>query len=557
MTPSWRRSRAGRSEPRISFDGFEDITEIGGGAFASVYRAVEISTARPVALKLLNVASMHARLVEDFRAEVRILATVSSHPSIVTLYRTVATPDGRPVLVLELCRGSYAQRVRAAGPLVAAEVVSVGIKVAGALETAHRAGFLHRDMKPQNILVTQFGEPALADFGVATLQASAQATEGVFGFTTLHAPPEVLEGTPLSPATDVYGLASTLYQLLTGRAPFTAFEGEAPASVILRILHDPVAAVTSVDVPAAFSDLLASALAKDPLQRPASAQAMADALRSIEASSGWPLTPYLVWGDEPAPWGQQSAGGGGAGPARSATGPPAVSGPIGSGVGEVQSAASAWTAPGAMGGTGPSVVRPAASERRVLLPDKTGRTEAGGPRVSPAAASRAPGPDAPDPDHVGSRLPPSPSDLDRPEQPSGPVQPRPAGGPADGPGRPTVAEMPLVHPQIGPGWAPHPDPTDDRPEDVDSSRPPLVAPARLAPVVPRAETWAPNAETILDSTIVPTLGANGPGSRSADPSVSPPEKPGPMTTRTWALLAGLVAASLAIVVVVLVVAGVV
>ena len=95
-------------------------------------------------------------------------------------------------------------------------------------------------MKPHNILVTQFGEPALGDFGVAALQASAQATAGVFGFTTLHAAPEMLEGHHLSPATDVYGLASTMYQLLTGSAPFATFDNEAPASVILRIIRDPV-----------------------------------------------------------------------------------------------------------------------------------------------------------------------------------------------------------------------------------------------------------------------------------------------------------------------------
>ena len=99
-------------------------------------------------------------------------------------------------------------------------------------------------MKPQNILVSQFDEPVLADFGVATLQAQAQSTEGVFGFTTLHAPPEALEGLPLSPSADIYGLASSMYQLLVGRGPFSSYEGEAPASVILRILRDPAPAGT-------------------------------------------------------------------------------------------------------------------------------------------------------------------------------------------------------------------------------------------------------------------------------------------------------------------------
>ena len=220
---------------------------------------------------------------------------MSHHPNIVTLYRPTATPDGRPVFVLELCRGSLSEQLRRDGPLNASDATRVGIKVAGALETAHRQGFLHRDMKPQNILVTQFGEPALGDFGVAALQASAQATVGVFGFTTLHAAPEILEGQHLSPATDVYGLASTMYQLLSGQAPFAAFDNEAPASVILRIIRDSVRPLRSDAIPLGLSDLLEAALAKDPARRPQSAAGFAALLAEVEVANGWPQTTCLVW----------------------------------------------------------------------------------------------------------------------------------------------------------------------------------------------------------------------------------------------------------------------
>jgi serine/threonine protein kinase len=290
-----RRDRHRATSTPDVWPGFEEVSEIGRGAFATVYRAVEVGTGRPVALKVLRVGGMQARLVEAFESELRALAAVSGHPHIVTLYRAMSGPDGQPVLVLELCRGSYAQLVRDHGPLPAPTVAAVGIKIAGALETAHRAGYLHRDMKPQNVLQTAYGEPALADFGVAALQAAAQTTEGVFGFTTLHAPPEVLEGNALSPATDVYGLGSTLYQLLTGRGPFTAFEGEAPASVILRILRDPVPPALGPGVPLALSDLLASALAKDPEARPSTAAELATRLQAVEAAAGWPVTPALEW----------------------------------------------------------------------------------------------------------------------------------------------------------------------------------------------------------------------------------------------------------------------
>ena len=291
----WCDGRIPRRRPR-SCRATGTPLEIGGGAFATVYRATEIDTGRPVALKILKIDTVHPRLIEAFSRETQALAMVSDHPNIVTLYRPLTTPDGRPVLVLELCRESLAQQLRRDGPLPAPTVTTVGIKISGALETAHRHGFLHRDMKPQNILATQFGEPALGDFGVAALQASAQATAGVFGFTTLHAAPEMLEGHHLSPATDVYGLASTMYQLLTGSAPFAAFDNEAPASVILRIIRDPVRPLRSDDIPIGLSDLLEAALSKDPGQRPGSAVEFADGLVAVAAGAGWPPTSYVAFG---------------------------------------------------------------------------------------------------------------------------------------------------------------------------------------------------------------------------------------------------------------------
>jgi hypothetical protein len=290
------RRKGVEPEPSSLLPGYRDLEEIGGGGFATVYRAIEIETGRPVALKILKIDTIHAQLTETFRQEIQALARVSNHPHIVTLYRPTQTPDGRPVLVLELCQESLAQQMRRSGPLDPSLVTSVGVKISGALETAHRHGFLHRDMKPQNILVTLFGEPALADFGVAALQASAQMTAGVFGFTTLHAAPEMLEGHHLSPATDVYGLASTMYQLLSGQAPFATFDNEAPASVILRILRDPVRPLRSPHIPYALADLLEHALAKKPEGRPRSALDFAAALQAVEVAQGWPETPLVVWG---------------------------------------------------------------------------------------------------------------------------------------------------------------------------------------------------------------------------------------------------------------------
>src|SRR5262249_11684740 len=238
--------------------------------------------------------------------------------------------------------------------------------------------------KPQNILVTQFGEPALTDFGVAALEASAQATAGVFGFTTVHAAPEILEGNQLSPATDVYGLASTMYQLLTGTGPFAAYEEEAPASLILRILRDPVRPIRAADVPLDLSDLLEAALAKDPKDRPGSALEFADALIAVEAASGWTPTVYLAW-DQAGPIGHPALE---PAPARPvATSPaqlyaiaPSVQGPR-----PPSSATEADTTPAAHlpGGPspvppalvypGPSVAAPAPAARHVIGPGQAAR----------------------------------------------------------------------------------------------------------------------------------------------------------------------------------------
>ena len=210
------RRRRGRSPVEELFPGFTDVTEIGMGVLATVYRARERATNRFVALKLLNVRDASPRALESFERESIALGAVSSHPNIVTLYRSFLAADGRPVLVLELCRGAISDRMRAGQGLPVPEVLAIGIKIAGALETAHRTGILHRDVKPQNILITEFGEPALADFGVAMLQSSTQTTAGLFDFTTLHAAPELLEGGETSAATDVYELASSLYQMIAG-----------------------------------------------------------------------------------------------------------------------------------------------------------------------------------------------------------------------------------------------------------------------------------------------------------------------------------------------------
>lgn len=300
-SPARRFRRGGRpGAPAANpAPGYEELVEIGSGPGATVYCATEPRSGRQVAVKVLKVDVSDPVVLESFQRQMAILEALRDHPNIVTLFRSLARGDGAVVLVTELCRGSLAETGRPSAPLDTERAVRDTIRLAGALETAHRAGLLHRSVKPRNVLLTPFGEPALSDFAVGLLHGPVQGPAGTFEFSAVHTGPEVLEGRAASAAADVYGLAATAYEMITGQAPFQAFEGESPASVILRILRDPPRPAHSPAVPLELSDLLDAALAKNPEHRPKTALALAQSLQAVQTSQGWPTTEAVVWGDGP------------------------------------------------------------------------------------------------------------------------------------------------------------------------------------------------------------------------------------------------------------------
>ncbi|MGH8861573.1 MAG: serine/threonine-protein kinase [Jatrophihabitantaceae bacterium] len=259
-------------------------------AFASIYTARESGTGRGVVLKVLDEDAPPVAH-EALEREAEYLALLGTHPHIVTLYQRTTLADGRPALVLEACPGTAADAARdqrLSVPLA----VSLAIKVAGALETVHRAGLVHCAVRPQSILLSEFDQPLLADFG-ATVAAGAQPFVSV-DETTAHTPPELLLGEPPTPAIDVYGLSSALYELITGRAAFRAYDRDSPAAVSLRILAGSVRPVLAPDVPLELSDLILWGMHPEPSQRPPTPAWLGEELRRLEHQHGWPRTRMVT-----------------------------------------------------------------------------------------------------------------------------------------------------------------------------------------------------------------------------------------------------------------------
>ena len=286
--------------------GYTYVRPLGSGGCADVFCYEQHLPRRAVAVKVL-LAGSDDDVREMLLAEATLMAQLSSHPAILTVHDAGLTADGRPYLVTELCPGGYGGRYRRE-QLALPEVLEVAVAIGSALETAHRAQVLHRDVKPSNVLVTGYGRPVLADFGVAATLARAERGE-VTGMSVPWSAPEVLRGTTSGTVrSDLWGFAATVYALLAGRSPFErsgALDGV--DAVEARILgRGAVAPTGRTDVPPALEDLLAAALSKDPARRPESVLDLLLDLQLVQAEAGLrptsldvPQDPVLL--SSPAP----------------------------------------------------------------------------------------------------------------------------------------------------------------------------------------------------------------------------------------------------------------
>lgn len=264
---------------------YEIGERLGVGGMSEVYAATDQRLGRQVAVKFLRSE------VDDPNARARIesearSAAALSHPNIVNVF-DAGDHEGRPYVVMELADSrSLADVIREEGQLPPDRVRQIGGQVLSALAAAHAEGFVHRDVKPANILVREDGSVKLADFGIAKSFADAAAGMTAVGLvmgTPTYLSPEQAAGQPATPRSDLYAMGVVLFEALTGSPPFA---GDTPMAVVSAHAHAPIPDIRASvpGVPPSLAAVVERALAKDPADRYADANAMARALAGAAAS---------------------------------------------------------------------------------------------------------------------------------------------------------------------------------------------------------------------------------------------------------------------------------
>jgi serine/threonine-protein kinase len=253
---------------------------LGTGGMAEVWRATDLELDRTVALKLLAPDADRTRFAREARAVAAL-----AHPNITQLY-DYGESDERPYMVLEyLSGGTLEERLRQPRPLDDATTAHVAGEVAAGLAHAHARGLVHRDLKPANVLFDEEGRAKIADFGIARLAESATLTEaGTMLGTAAYISPEQAAGESASAASDVYSFGVVLFQMLTGRLPFTA-ESALTLAALHRDAEPPAIHELRPDGPPELVAVTAAALAKSPTDRPADGAALLAALGTPSAAT--------------------------------------------------------------------------------------------------------------------------------------------------------------------------------------------------------------------------------------------------------------------------------
>jgi serine/threonine-protein kinase len=291
---------------------FQILKKVGSGGMGAVYKALQPEMNRMVGVKILHPKLANRKdLVSRFRREARALSQLT-HPNTVKVFLYGELEDGSLYIIMEFLEGkNLNQTVRADGPFSPERALPILVQVCGALDEAHRAGIIHRDMKPENIFLVQSGTlhdfPKVLDFGLAKVGERQMrpgsvilTQEGMVFGTPEFMSPEQAQGKPLTSSSDIYSLAIILYEVLTGKLPFEA--KTAMDYIQLHVTGKPIPLnqrVAGRTFPPLLEELVGRALAKRPEERFDGAASFADAMQAVLAGAA-ALPPRVVAAPPPS-----------------------------------------------------------------------------------------------------------------------------------------------------------------------------------------------------------------------------------------------------------------
>lgn len=264
---------------------YEVVEKVGTGGMADVYRAMDYRLNRYVAVKILkNEYSEDTKFVTKFRQEAQAVACLS-HPNVVAVY-DVGEEQGMHFIVMEFVEGiTLKSYIEKKGKLSVREAVGIGIQIASGLEAAHNSHIIHRDIKPQNILISRDGTAKVTDFGIAKAASSNTITASAMG-SVHYISPEQARGGFSDEKSDVYSLGVTMYEMLSGTLPFT---GESAVAVALAHIQEEAVPLTAMDatIPKGISDIVAKCMQKKAdFRYPTSADLIADLKMFLQDPEG-------------------------------------------------------------------------------------------------------------------------------------------------------------------------------------------------------------------------------------------------------------------------------
>ena len=272
---------------------YKIIEELGRGGMGVVYRARDTKLDREVAIKFLPPhLNANPEAVERFVHEAKA-ASALNHSSIGVIHEIDETQDGQTFIVMALYEGGTLRAKLDSGKIMAAEAVAIAMQVASGLAAAHEKGIIHRDIKPQNILLTRDGEAKIIDFGLAKLAGRTKLTrEGSTLGTAAYMSPEQARGEEVDDRSDIFSLGTVLYEMLAGERPF---KGEHEAALLYEIVHEEPELITGKcrDIDPRLCAIIEKALKKDTAERYQSAAEMKDDLKGFQTSGTGPANTRI------------------------------------------------------------------------------------------------------------------------------------------------------------------------------------------------------------------------------------------------------------------------